>query len=81
VTDIVATAPLPDDIKDDLKLYTGCVSGAALITDLESMLKEAGFINIQIKPIDVSKELIHQWSKGRNIEDFVISANIKATKP
>lgn len=81
VTDIVAMAQLPDDIKEDLKLYTGCISGAALITDLESILKEAGFINIQIKPIDASKELIRQWSKGRKIEDFVISATIEATKP
>ena len=29
VADIVAIAPLPDDIKEDMGLYVGCVAGAA----------------------------------------------------
>ncbi|MHC4395795.1 MAG: arsenite methyltransferase [Planctomycetota bacterium] len=81
VADIVATAPLPEDIKKDLELHAGCVAGAAQITELESMLKEAGFTNIRIKPVDASKELIREWTPGRNIEDFIVSANIEAIKP
>lgn len=81
VTDIVATALLPDDMKKDLELHAGCVAGAALIADLESMLKEAAFTNINIRPIDGSRELIGQWFEGKNIEDFVISATIEAKKP
>lgn len=70
VADIVGTAPLPDDVKKDLELYAGCVAGAKQITELESVLKEDG-----------SKELIRKWSEGTNIEDFVVSATIEATKP
>lgn len=81
ITDIVATAPLPEDVRKDLALYAGCVAGAALIEDLESMLTRAGFSNIEITPIDKSKEIIREFTPGRKIEDFVISASIEAVKP
>src|SRR6476660_5992058 len=48
VADVVATAPLPDDIKADWNAYTGCISGASEITDLERMLQASGFKDIQI---------------------------------
>ncbi|NIM99512.1 MAG: methyltransferase domain-containing protein, partial [candidate division Zixibacteria bacterium] len=81
VTDIVATAPLPEKVKKNLELYTGCVAGASQLGQLKSMLKEAGFTNIRITPIDESRELIRGAAPGGNIEDFVISASIEAVKP
>ena len=81
ITDIVATVPLPEEAKKDLALYAGCVAGAALIEDLESMLARTGFSNIEITPIDKSKEIIREFVPGRKIEDFVISASIEAVKP
>jgi len=81
VTDVVATAPLPDTVKEDLALYAGCMAGAAQIDELESMLEEAGFADVCVKPIDGSKELIREWAPGGRIEDFVVSATIEAVKP
>lgn len=81
VSDIVATAPLPDNIKSDLALYTGCISGAAFIDDLKDMMAKAGFLNIRIKPKDESKSFIREWVPGKEIEDFVVSATIEAVKP
>lgn len=81
ITDIVATAPLPEKVKKNLELYTGCVAGASQVDQLKSMLKEAGFTNIRIKPIDESRDLIRGAAPGGNIEDFVISASIEAVKP
>src|SRR5262249_5595421 len=43
VADMVATALLPDDIKADWAAYTGCMSGASQITELEHMLQASGF--------------------------------------
>jgi SAM-dependent methyltransferase len=80
ISDIVATAPLPEDIKNDLELHAGCIAGAAQITELESMLEEIGFANIQVKPIEASKALINQWFEGRAVGDFVVSATIEAKK-
>ena len=80
ISDVVATAPLPEDLREDIELHAGCIAGAALITELKSMLEDAGFTNIQIKPIEASKALINQWFEGKNIGDYVVSATIEAIK-
>jgi len=81
VADIVATAPLPDDIKSDWAAYTGCMAGASEITDLERMLQASGFKDIQIAPKDSSHSFIREWLPGKRIEDYLISATIEAAKP
>ena len=55
---MVATAPLPDDIKSDWGAYTGCMAGASQITDLQRMLEASGFKNIKIAPKDSSRSFI-----------------------
>jgi hypothetical protein len=57
------------------------MAGAEQIGKLKSILAEAGFVDISIKPKEGSRELIRQWAPGRNIEDFVVSATIEAVKP
>ncbi len=81
ISDIVATAKLPDTLKNDMALFTACLSGASLLTDIEDMLKEAGFSEIEVKPKDESREFIRNWMPGGNIEDYVVSATIQAIKP
>lgn len=81
VSDVVATVQLPDEMKKDLALYTGCIAGAVLIDELECMLKEAGFTNIRIQPKDESREFIRDWVPGMKVEGFVVSATIEAVKP
>jgi ubiquinone/menaquinone biosynthesis C-methylase UbiE len=81
ISDIVATAPLPEEVKRDLALYAACVAGAAQMDDLRAMLRQAGFIRIRVTPKDRSRELIRGWAPGRNLEDFIVSANIEAVKP
>jgi arsenite methyltransferase len=81
VTDVVATAPLPDDVKKDLELHAGCVAGASQIGEIESMLKQGGFADIRVKPNDASRELIREWAQDRPVADFIVSATIEAIKP
>jgi len=81
ISDIVATAELPDKLKNDMTLFTGCMSGASSIADITDMLKNAGFDEIEIKPKDESKEFIRNWVPDSNIEDYIISATIEAIKP
>ncbi len=73
ITDVVATVALPEDVRNNLELHAGCIAGAALVSELESMLEDAGFTNIQIKPIEASRALINQWFEGKSIGDFVVS--------
>src|SRR3970282_1920426 len=43
VSDVVATAPLPKEWLDDLRLLSACISGAATVGEIEDMLAAAGF--------------------------------------
>ena len=80
ISDVVATAQLPEEIKNDLKLYSACVSGASTISDLESVLTDCGFTEIKIEPKDESREFIREWAPEIPLEDYVQSATIEARK-
>jgi len=81
VADIVATAPLPNDVKEDWAAYTGCMAGASQITNLEEMLQQSGFDQIRIAPKDASRSFIREWLPGKRMEDYLVSATIEAVKP
>lgn len=81
ISDVVASAELPESVRGDLALYTGCMAGAVPVAELEAMLAAAGFARIRITPKDASRGFIRDWAPGTAIEDFVISATIEAVKP
>ncbi len=82
IADILATAPLPDTIKNNLALVAACVGGAATIADTEKMLRQAGFSKITITPNTISRELIEEWAPDLSPDaaDYVVSADIVAIK-
>ncbi len=81
ISDVVASTELPDEMKQDLALYSGCMAGASLIAELQSILEECGFEKINIAPKDESRDFIKDWAPGRGVEDYVLSATIEAVKP
>jgi len=83
ISDIVAAAELPDEIRRDMALVTSCIGGAAQVEDLEKMLSDAGFEKIRIAPKRESRELIGQWDlhPEKTLADYVVSASIEAVKP
>jgi len=81
ISDIVATAPIPDDMKNDLASLAGCIAGAEYVGNIENMLKNAGFENIRMIPKENSKEIIKSWVPDKNAEEFVASYIIEADKP
>lgn len=81
ISDVVATAELPEEMRNDAVLIAGCMGNASLIEDLEKMMRAAGFGHIRIQPKDESKEFIKDWAPGKSVTDFVISATIEAVKP
>ena len=58
ITDVVASEKMPEEMRKDMELYTGCVAGASLVEELKSILLEAGFVDIRIKALDESKKII-----------------------
>ncbi|MGD9182025.1 MAG: arsenite methyltransferase [Desulfobacterales bacterium] len=83
ISDVLATAKLPDEVQKNLALVAACVGGAATFEDTEKILKEAGFQNIKIEANDNSRNLIRKWDpdKSENAVDYVVSAYIEAIKP
>lgn len=63
ISDVVLTANIPESSLSDMNFYSGCISGAVLIDEYESLLKDAGFTNISIEPKDESEELYVNGSR------------------
>jgi len=81
VSDIVSTKPLPDNMRKNLALYTGCISGAALIGELKKMLAAAGFVQVSVAPDEKSRNFIRDWIPGTSVAGYIVSATITAQKP
>jgi SAM-dependent methyltransferase len=81
VSDVVAAAELPAEVRDDLALHSQCIAGASPVAELEAMLEQAGFVTIRIQPKDESRAFIRDWSPDLPAEQFIVSATIEAVKP
>lgn len=81
ISDVVATVELPPTMRNDAALIAGCMGNAARIEEIEQLLTEAGFVDIEIRPKDESREFIRDWAPGRGVEDYVVAATIEALKP
>ena len=81
ISDILATAPLPPEIQNDLAQISACVGGAATLDDTRAMLESAGFEEIRIETPKESREAIEACTCGSKAGDYVTSAYIQASKP
>jgi arsenite methyltransferase len=81
ISDIVATAKIPEAIQKDLAMIAACIGGAESIENIETMLQAVGFKDIKIQPKDESKSFIRKWVPDMKLEDSVVSATIEAIKP
>ncbi len=81
VSDVVATAEMPESMRKQAALLTGCIAGAEHIDRIESFLKEVGFQDVKIELKDHSRELVRGWFPGSGAENYVASADIRAVKP
>lgn len=81
IADIVALQPFPEPMRRNWELYTGCVTGAARVDELRTMLAETGFERVRIEPKPQSREMLQEWFPHQGLEDHVASAIIEAVKP
>jgi SAM-dependent methyltransferase len=80
ISDVVATAPMPEVLANSIAALAGCIAGAALIDELKAMLAKAGFTGIEITINEQSAEFIRDWLPGSGAENYVVSAIIQAVK-
>lgn len=81
ISDVVMLADLPEALQGDVAALTGCVSGAAKVSELRQLLRDAGFGQVRIEVKPESASFIADWLPGSGVEQYVASANIEAVKP
>ena len=79
ISDVVATGPIPEQLRTHAAALSGCISGAAPIDEVRAMLAEAGFVDVAVKIAPQSAAVVDSWLPG--ISAFLASATIEATKP
>ncbi len=81
ISDIVASAELPDALRSSGAALAGCIAGAPPIEDLAAMIAQTGFVDVRIEVQPESRAFIRDWMPGSNVESFVAAATIRAVRP
>ena len=80
ISDVLAIAPLPAEITQDLDLISCWIGGAEYPEDIHRMLQNAGFKEITLTPKENSAEIVSQWAPEQRAENYVASYLIQAVK-
>lgn len=78
ISDVVATAPIPDELRTRAASIAGCIGGAALLDDVTRMLAEAGFTSVEVAVAPRSAEIVDSWLAGAS--SYIASATIEARR-
>jgi len=92
VSDIVTDGSLPNEIKQSLSAWAGCVAGALDASDYVGAIKAAGFTDVELKPVYFDKAMIDNAAEQLDLGEVVIastesleksvySAKVTARKP
>jgi arsenite methyltransferase len=90
VSDIVLDGELPENVKESLNAWAGCIAGALQAEEVKRLLSEIGFINISLVPMYYSEETLADIAKtydlqgefdAKTIRKKIFSADISALKP
>ncbi len=81
IMDIVATVPLPQELRDNVELHASCIAGAATVDEHASLLSEAGFVDVRIEPREESRAFIRDWIPDLRPDRYIVSARIQARRP
>jgi len=71
VSDVVSRGPVTDELRHDMALWVGCISGALSEDEYAGKLRQAGFENVSLET----------WREYDFSEGTFSSAFIRATKP
>lgn len=68
IADIVQLKAVPDEIKENVQLWVGCISGALTVDDYKRILGQVGFKEIEITPVNIyTKEVIRDIAESKNL--------------
>jgi SAM-dependent methyltransferase len=90
ISDIVLVGELPEGLRKNAEMYAGCISGAIQKSDYLQIVKEAGFVNIEIqkeKKIVLPEEILTAYLNELEMNQVkqgdlgIFSITVYAEKP
>lgn len=81
ISDVVATAPIPEALVERAAALSGCVSQAAPVDEVRRLLVDAGFQDVEVTVDEGARSIVAGWLPGSGAEKYVAPASIRATKP
>ena len=86
LSDIVTDGPLPQEIKDSLSAWAGCVAGALDVKEYIADLQAAGFSKVDVTPVYFDQETVDEYLKQASdssccapSQKVVMSDGVRAT--
>jgi arsenite methyltransferase len=93
VSDLALLKPLPPAVAEMVEALVGCVAGAALVSETGRMAREAGLVEVQLKPKagyvaaltdwkdPLYEKIIAHLPTGSGPADYITSLEVTAVKP
>jgi len=93
VSDLALLKPLPPAIEEMVEALVGCVAGAVLVSETERMTREAGLVDVVLKPKTAYVDGMVDWQDplyqkilahlpaGTKPSDYITSLEVTARKP
>ncbi|MHC1767364.1 MAG: arsenite efflux transporter metallochaperone ArsD [Verrucomicrobiia bacterium] len=93
VSDLALLQPLPPAIKEMVEALVGCIAGAVLVSETESMAKAVGLVDVVLKPKSTYVDGMVDWQDplyqkiianlpvGAKASDYITSLEVTARKP
>ena len=78
ISDVIAIAPIPPELRTQAAALAGCIAGAAPLEEVEAMLAKVGFVDIRVTLAPRSAEIVDSWLEGAS--KFIASATIEARR-
>lgn len=70
IADVVVLKDIPQEVKDSVEMWVGCIAGALTVDKYKEILEKVGFKNIEITPVNIyTKEVIESIAKDKNLGD------------
>jgi len=71
IADIVELKMVPDEIRQSVQMWVGCISGALSVKEYERILKKVGFTGVEITPVNIyTKEVIKGFAEEKELEEI-----------
>lgn len=91
IADMVTLGSIPDDLKEQAEMWSGCLAGTLEIKEYAGILEKVGFKKIKIEPVTVFTKQIIEDMYGSQLDSFqnidisqvdgaFASAHVKAVK-